>query len=124
MREVSEATGLPSAYISLLRKGRVARPPADKVQALADFFGVDVRRLTGQGPALAPLSASAELDAALQHALENPIIQRMVLRADKFGDAEKLVLLRMIESVEEIAKGGPERRRAKKTRADEEKAPE
>ena len=97
LREISEKSGgkLTTAYISLLRKGGVANPPVDRVQALADAFEVDVRYFTGQQ---APERVGeSNTERALRLALSDPLIQAMVLSASQVGDAEKALFLHMLD---------------------------
>ena len=40
LRAVEEATGISNAYLSQLERGEASKPSPDKLQALADFYGV------------------------------------------------------------------------------------
>ncbi len=97
LREISEKSGgkLTTAYISLLRKGGVANPPVDRVQALADVFEVDVRYFTGQQ--VPERVGESNTERALRLALSDPLIHAMVLSASQVGDAEKALFLHMLD---------------------------
>ncbi len=100
LAEVSKGTGgkLSPGYISLLRRGGIVMPPADRVQALADFFGVDVGYFTGREPA-SPARES-EIDEALRRALADPLVRRIALRTAEYGPAEQAFVLSVIESAD------------------------
>ncbi len=104
LREVSEATGgkLSIGYLSLVRKGGVAMPSAGRVQALADFFGVDIGYFTG-GQHL-PEQAQTEMDDALRQALSRPGVRELALRAGQMDDEERALLFEMMDSAEQIAR--------------------
>jgi len=104
LREISEKSEgkLTTAYISLLRKGGVANPPADRVQALADAFEIDVRYFTGQQ---APKRAGeSNTERTLRLALSDPLIQAMVLSASQVGDAEKALFLHMLDEAHTLTR--------------------
>ncbi len=102
LAEVSKGTGgkLSSGYISLLRRGGIVMPPADRVQALADFFGVDVGYFTGRQPA-SPARES-EVDEVLRRALADPLVRQIALRASEYGPAEQAFVLSVIESADAL----------------------
>lgn len=104
LREISERSGgkLTTAYISLLRKGGVANPPADRVQALADAFGVDVRYFTGQQ--VPERAEETNTERALRLALSDPLIQAMALSASQVGDAEKALFLHMLDEARALTR--------------------
>lgn len=103
--EVSAGTGLPTAYLSLLRKGRVARPPDEKVRALAAFFGVDPLYFSTLTPSPVAPRAS-DIDRRLQEALRDPLVRDVALRAAEFGPAEKLILLEVIDNLRRFRHAG------------------
>lgn len=100
--EVSKGTGgkLSPGYISLLRRGGVVMPPADRVQALADFFGVDVGYFTGRQPT--SQVREGEIDEALRRALADPLVRRIALRTSEYGPAEQAFVLSVIESTDAL----------------------
>ena len=97
LRDVCEGTGgkLSIAYLSLLRRGgSVGFPSADKVKALADFFGVSIDYFVG--------SATNEdgqpgLTESLQQALSNPEVRDIALRASSLDPAERQFFIQMLE---------------------------
>ena len=97
LRDVCEGTGgkLSIAYLSLLRRGgSVGFPSADKVKALADFFGVSIDYFVG--------SATKEdgqpgLSESLQQALSNPEVRDIALRAGTLDPAERQFFIQMLE---------------------------
>jgi len=108
LREISERSGgkLTTAYISLLRKGGVANPPADRVQALADAFDVDVRYFTGQQAS--ERVGESNTERALRLALSDPLIHAMVLSASQVGDAEKALFLHMLDEARTLTRKSEE----------------
>lgn len=101
--EVSAATGLSESYLSRLRSGKIARPPLERVQKLADFFGVPIGYFTGRHTAPAP-SVEAPTDAALQEALSKPLVREVALRAGRVSSSERALILEMLARAEELAK--------------------
>jgi len=98
LAEVSKGTNgkLSTGYISLLRRGGIVMPPADRVQVLADFFGVDVGYFTGRQPT--SQGRGGEIDEALRRALADPLVRRIALRTSEYGPAEQAFVLSVIES--------------------------
>lgn len=104
LREVSEGTGgkLSIAYLSLLRRGgNVGMPSADKVQALADFFSVDMRYFLRAQTAAREQSA---IDAELEQALANPQVRDIALRASHMGAEQRRLLMQIMDHTEELAR--------------------
>jgi transcriptional regulator with XRE-family HTH domain len=102
LREVHEGTGrkLSMSYLSLLRKGGVAAPSGDKLQVLADFFGVPVSYFTAtQVP---QELAASEIDEDLLRALRNPMVRELALRAERMGREEWELVLHMMHHAREI----------------------
>jgi hypothetical protein len=75
-------------------------PPADRVQALADFFGVDVGYFTGRQ--LASPARESEIDEVLRRALADPLVRRIALRTSEYGPAEQAFVLSVIESADAL----------------------
>jgi transcriptional regulator with XRE-family HTH domain len=102
LREVSEGTnGLISiGYLSFLRKGNVAMPSGDRIQALADFFGVDVAYLAGTQ---AVPEQTERLDDDLRAALAKPGVRTLALRAGQLDDEDRELLLQWAERVHRLA---------------------
>jgi transcriptional regulator with XRE-family HTH domain len=104
LREVSEGTGgkLSIAYLSLLRRGgNVGMPSADKVQALAGFFKVDMQYFLRAQPAAHEQSA---IDAELEQALANPQVRDIALRASHMGAEQRRLLMQIMDHTEELAR--------------------
>lgn len=103
LREVSDATGgaLSVAYLSLLRKGGVTRPRVDKVQLLADFFGVSVTYFTDKDGTSA--AAADDLSEALRAALAKPGVRELALRASELSAEEHALYLRLLDYAKEVA---------------------
>jgi len=100
LTEVRQATkGLLSvAYLSMLRSGDITRPRLDKVQLLADFFGVSVSYFTdGAG------TDDAEISEALRQALAEPDVRALALRAGELGPDERALYLRLLDYAKEMA---------------------
>jgi transcriptional regulator with XRE-family HTH domain len=102
LREVHEGTGrkLSLSYLSLLRKGKVAAPSGEKLQLLADFFGVPISYFTA---AQVPQELSqADIDPELWDALRNPMVREMALRAARMGREEWELVLHMMHHAQEL----------------------
>jgi len=100
LTEVRHATkGLLSiAYLSMLRSGDITRPRLDKVQLLADFFGVSVSYFTdGVG------TDDVEISEALRQALAEPDVRALALRAGELGPDERALYLRLLDYAKEMA---------------------
>ena len=103
MAQVSTGTGgkVSLAYLSLLRKGGIAAPSLEKLQALADFFGVDVRYFaTAELPSE---TGAPALDEELQRALTQPLIRELARRASGLSEDEQALVLQMIENANRLA---------------------
>lgn len=102
LAEVSKGTDgkLSPGYLSLLRRGGIVMPPADRVQALADFFGVDVGYFTGRQPT--SQVREGEIDEALRRALANPFVRHIALRTSEYGPAEQAFVLSVMESADAL----------------------
>lgn len=103
IRAVSKASGgrLSEAYLSLLRKGGITHPSAQKVQALAEVFGVDSTYLVGRTlPDEAPTGAYVddEVEVAVRKALHNRRLREMVLSASEYGSEEIDTIIAMMDS--------------------------
>ena len=103
LREVSEGTnGLISiGYLSFLRKGNVAMPSGDRVQALADFFGVDVAYLAGTQTMP---EQTEKLDDELRAALAKPGVRTLALRAGELDDEDRELILQMALRAHKLAR--------------------
>jgi transcriptional regulator with XRE-family HTH domain len=102
LREVHEATGrkLSLSYLSLLRKGGIAAPSGERLQLLADFFGVPVSYFTA---AQVPQELSLDdIDPELRKALRNPMVQELALRAAKMSREEWELVLHMMHHAQEL----------------------
>ena len=102
LHDVYVGTGrkLSPAYLSLLRRGRnVGFPSADKVQALADFFGVDVSYFLRATPGAPDRKG---LDPDLEQALANPEVRDIALRASVLTSVERKFFLQMLEQAYQL----------------------
>jgi len=107
LRDVSEGTnGLVSrAYLSTLRRGGVAMPGLQIIEALARFFGVptgyflghDTSDVPGAGSPSNDTSATDE-DAAVRLALADPMVREIALKVKDFGPEEWKLMIGMVES--------------------------
>jgi transcriptional regulator with XRE-family HTH domain len=97
LSEVSAATGdqLTTSWLSLLRKGAIVRPGADKVQLLAQFFGVDASYFTGK-QAPQQDEAGTDEDEELRRAISQPLIRQMALRAGRLDEADQARLYELV----------------------------
>ena len=102
LREVAEGTGgkVTSGYLSLLRRGGITMPSADKVQALADFFKVDVGYFFGRQQL--PEDQQTIVDGAVLEALGKPGARDLLLRASALGEEEIAYVLRLLEQTQEL----------------------
>lgn len=108
LTEVSAGTGgkLTVSYLSALRKGKVAAPSADKVQALANFFGVRATYFTGQDSlAESAVSDDDDDDDELRQAMAQPLVRLVARRAGSLGHAEQALILRLIDDAHALAMG-------------------
>ena len=102
LRDVHDGTGgkLSIAYLSLLRRGRnVGLPSADKVQALAEFFGVDISYFL---PVTSGAQERRSLDPDLEEALANPQVRDIALRASALGETERQFFMKMLEQAYQL----------------------
>jgi len=105
LTEVSAGTGgkLTVSYLSALRKGKVAAPSADKVQALANFFGVRATYFTGQDSLVE--SAVSDDDDEMRQAMAQPLVRLVARRAGSLGHAEQALILRLMDDAHALAMG-------------------
>ncbi len=102
LREVSEATGgvLGVSYISALRRGQIAMPPADRVQLLADVFRVDIGYFFGKSPPVHHDDRESAEQGELWRALADPTVSSIALRAGRLGPAERALVMQTLEWAE------------------------
>lgn len=102
LTEIRDATGgrLTIAYLSLLRKGGIQHPSLDKVELLADFFGVSVTYFTDKEGAV---YVDDEMSEALRKALAEPRVRELALRASELGPAEHDLYIRLLDYSKEVA---------------------
>jgi len=107
LTEVSAGTGgkLTVSYLSALRKGKVAAPSADKVQALANFFGVRATYFTGQDSLAESAVSDDDDDDELRQALAQPLVRLVARRAGSLGHAEQALILRLMDDAHALATG-------------------
>jgi transcriptional regulator with XRE-family HTH domain len=91
--EVIQGTNgvLTRAYLWKLRTGRAKNPGFNIVQALADFFEVDINYFR---------VAEDEEKELLEKARRNKLVSEIALRASMFSEETVLALLNMMEYIE------------------------
>jgi transcriptional regulator with XRE-family HTH domain len=82
---------LTRAYLWKLRTGRAKNPGFNIVQALADFFEVDINYFR---------VAEDEEKELLEKARRNKLVSEIALRASMFSEETVLALLNMMEYIE------------------------
>ena len=117
--EVSTMTNgqLTVGWLSLSRKGGIARPGADKIALLAGFFGVDTAYFTGVRAAPEPDADETETEAALRQAMANPYVREVAFRASQLDDLEEQRLL--LKLVDQALAFGARAREARERKAAE-----
>jgi transcriptional regulator with XRE-family HTH domain len=107
LTEVSAGTSgkLTVSYLSALRKGKVAAPSADKVQALANFFGVRATYFTGQDSLAESTVSGDDDDDELRQAMAQPLVRLVARRAGSLGHAEQALILRLMDDAHALAMG-------------------
>jgi len=78
-----------------LRKGATARPGADKIQRLADFFGVEASYFTGKQPQPRGDIETAQ-DAELRRVMGQPLVREMALRAGELDEEDQKRLFDLV----------------------------
>lgn len=96
LTEVARGTGMSLPYISILRKGTIAKVPFQRVAALAKFFHVPLDYFDQEGP---PVDSA---DALVQDALTKPLVREVVLRASRLGTTQLALVLQMLEHAEQV----------------------
>lgn len=103
---VSKDTGISQATLSDWKRG-ISTPKSDKLQTLAEYFGVSVQYLmTGKDDPSAPTETDEELMGYLKELKDRPEM-RMLFSVSKNaskGEIEKTV--RIIEALKEQSEGG------------------
>ena len=104
LREVSEATNgvLGVSYISALRRGQIAMPPADRVQLLAEVFGVDISYFFEwiHTPTVRSDEGTSTEEEDLRRVMSDPTIRTIAQRAGRLGPAERELVLQTLEWAE------------------------
>jgi len=96
LTEVAKGTGMSLPYISILRKGTIAKVPFQRVAALAKFFHVPLDYFDQAGP---PVDT---VDTLVQDALAKPLVRDVVLRAGRLGTTQLALVLQMLEHAEQV----------------------
>ena len=118
LRDVSEGTNgvVSRAYLSTLRRGGVAMPGLQIIEALARFFDVPTGYFlghdTGNVPGARPPSDETDEDAALRLALADPMVREIALKVKDFGPEEWKLMIGMVESQMALRRLAAERARA------------
>ena len=117
LSEVSAMTNgqLTVGWLSLSRKGGIARPGADKIALLAQYFGVDTTYFTGVHAS--PETAADETEVALRQAMANPYVRDVAFRASQLDDPEEQRLL--LKLVDQALAFGARAREARERKAAE-----
>ncbi len=111
VRQVATRTGMSASYLSGLRRGKVTGPGADKVEALARFFGVEMAYFMGSERVDLPEATAG--DARLRKALENPLVREIAVTTGDFNRAQWDHMLAILEHQVEIQRIADERARKK-----------
>lgn len=86
---------LTRAYLWKLRTGRAKNPGFNIVQALADFFEVDINYFR---------VAEDEEQELLEKALRNKLVGEVALRASMYSEETVLAIINMMEYIEKNRK--------------------
>lgn len=91
--EVIQGTNgvLTRAYLWKLRTGRAKNPGFNIVQALADFFDIDINYFR---------VSEDEEKAVLEKAQRNKLVSEVALRASMFSEETVLAIINMMEYIE------------------------
>jgi transcriptional regulator with XRE-family HTH domain len=95
--EVIQGTNgvLTRAYLWKLRTGRAKNPGFNIVQALADFFEVDINYFR---------VSEDEEKALLEKAQRNRLVSEVALRASMYSEETVLAIIKMMEYIEQRRK--------------------
>jgi len=95
--EVIQGTNgvLTRAYLWKLRTGRAKNPGFNIVQALADFFDVDINYFR---------VSEDEEKALLEKAQRNRLVSEVALRASMYSEETVLAIIKMMEYIEQHRK--------------------
>mgnify|MGYP005848785133 FL=1 len=86
---------LTRAYLWKLRTGRAKNPGFNIVQALADFFDVDINYFR---------VSEEEEKALLEKAQRNRLVSKVALRASMYSEETVLAIINMMEYIEKHRK--------------------
>ena len=111
VRQVAAQSGVSASYVSNLRRGRTTRPGADKIEALARFFGVQMAYFMGSERVTLPDDTTAN-DEVLRKALENPLVREVAVTTGQFNQEQWKHMLAILEHQVEIQRIAEERVRA------------
>ncbi len=111
VRQVAAHTGMSASYLSGLRRGKLTGPGADKVAALARFFGVEMAYFMGSERVELPAATAG--DDRLRKALENPLVREIAVTTGDFNREQWDHMLAILEHQVEIQRIADERARKK-----------
>ena len=111
VRQVAAQTGMSASYLSGLRRGKLTGPGADKVAALARFFGVEMAYFMGSERVELPETTAG--DDRLRKALENPLVREIAITTGDFNREQWDHMLAILEHQVEIQRIADERARKK-----------
>lgn len=102
LRDVAQGTGISIGYLSEARRGNIENPSIDKIELLARFFGVNPGIFLEPGPSdpAMPAGGGDAIPDALRHALTQPLMDQIVLRAGAFSEVERSMILEIMDKVE------------------------
>lgn len=83
---------LTRAYLWKLRTGRAKNPGFNIVQALADFFDIDINYFR---------VSEDEEKALLEKAKRNKLVSEVAMRASMFSEETVLAIIKMMEYIEQ-----------------------
>ncbi len=108
VRQVAAQVGMSASHLSNLRRGRTTRPGADKIEALARFFGVEMAYFMGSERVTLPDETTAH-DEVLRKALENPLVREVAVTTGQFNQEQWKHMLAILEHQVEIQRIAEER---------------
>jgi len=111
VRQVAVHTDMSASYLSGLRRGKLTGPGADKVAALARFFGVEMAYFMGSERVELPAATAG--DDRLRKALENPLVREIAITTGDFNREQWDHMLAILEHQVEIQRIADERARQK-----------
>jgi transcriptional regulator with XRE-family HTH domain len=91
LREVEKSTGISNAYLSQLERGDASRPAPDKLQSLAEFYGVPYTDLMREAGYLEVSEGGARKNTRRASAVQS------ALMSEEFSPDEEDLIVKYIE---------------------------